>query len=366
MTTDTNGAQSSASPGPRADAPRAWARLNLLTLLAALATSSLLLFAAYAKLFYANPNHEIRDYAVGALQIAIVAALLPLHRKWWTWGALAVMWSGMAGWSFYASANGAACGCFAKLWVPPDYTTGVLDSALALISLGIAMLRLAPPALLIASVFGVAVAGPVGWVVAEQVVPPSIEKQIEDARKNRVTQGVPTTAQPEPATPDQAEAAADQPSGSETQDDPERDLGDWKPARERLLATDLLAEVREAEDGVAHLVFVHDPNCHICEALMPFFDEMDAIWEETMDPIMQAHKFSIPEIAEQTDIKSYAWPSTPTVFIVVDGEIRAQWYGETLEGWTSIELQQAYDAFANYDMSLLPAEPQWEEDEIDQ
>ncbi len=362
MTTNANGSSLSDSrPANLAlDAERAWGRINAITLISAIATSGLLLFAAYAKLFHANPKHEARDYAVGALQIVIVAALLALHRKWWTWAGLGLMWAGMAGWSFYASDKGASCGCFAALWSPPAYTTGVLDAALAVVSLGIAGLRLAPPALLLGAIVGTGVAGPIGWAVASNFVAPSIETQIEEARRNA---GASTPAQT-PVDAAQAETSDDDPSAAQA-GEPEPDFGDWVPARERLLASDLLAEIRGAEDGVAHLVFAHDPDCHICEELMPFFDEMDQLWEQTMDPIMQGHKFSIPEIEEQTGIESFAWPSTPTVLIIVDGEIQVQWYGETLENWTSMELQQAYDAFASYDMSLLPAETQWEEDDVD-
>ena len=350
-------------------------RIKMLTLGWALAMSGLLAFAAFAKFSAARPHEEMFDYTVGGVQVVIIVGLLALWRKWWTWAGLAVMWSGMSAWCFYASANGKSCGCFAALIEVPPYTSGVLDGMLALVSLSLAFVRGAPAILVVATAFGMAVAAPTGWKVAEQFVDPSMKVQIleglEGGRRpgpqegTEDTQPEATGASNEGAVDDQQVAPAEEPvasSGIMPPSFPENP--GWSPARQRWLDSDLLADVREQEfGGPAWLIFNYDPECHICEEIMPYMDFMGEDWELSSDPVLQIRKFSIPDMVEETGIERYQWPNTPTMFVVRDGEIVAQWYGETVEGWTDAEIQEIYDALDYDDPNLFPAEMDWDEEE---
>ena len=92
------------------------------------------------------------------------------------------------------------------------------------------------------------------------------------------------------------------------------------------------------------------------------FDElMQASWADVGDPIMQIRMFAMPELRQELGLEQFQWPDTPTIFVVRDGRILVQWFGETAEGWTEVELESIYDAFAIDDPSLLPAAAQWEE-----
>jgi len=147
----------------------------MVSLVFALATAALLAFASFAKFYKPNPKQEMFDYAIGGVQVLILIGLIALHRKWWTWSGMAVLWAGMAGWSFFKSWHGTSCGCFAALYEPPPYATATLDTVLALVSLGLVMGRAAPKTMVGLTAIALIAAGPAGWGVAAQATPPNLE-----------------------------------------------------------------------------------------------------------------------------------------------------------------------------------------------
>lgn len=273
-----------------------------LALAVAILMVAVLGFATFAKFYAPNPKELALEYSVGVAESFVILAALVFHRRWWMWSGLAIMWAGLAGWSFFKSWHGEACGCFSTLWEPPPYTTGTLDSVFAVISLGLAARRGAGGRHVLGAAALAILAGLIGWMAADAKTPP---RRVEVAQ-----------------------------------------VHGGKEARHRLLESDLMADIREQpEGGPAWLIFVYDPDCHICEGIKPFMEFLQAGYEETGDPVMQIRMFSIPDLEKETGIETYAW-ETPTIFIVHSGHITRTWKGKEVEGWTDQEITEIYEQVA--------------------
>lgn len=271
-------------------------------------------FAIFAKFYAPNPKMLALEYTVGAAEAVILVGMFAFHRAWWAWSGLTLMWAGLAGYSFFKSWHGEACGCFSTLWEPPQYFTAVLDSIFALLALGMSVRRGASGGIALGTVALALVCGAAGWAAGDQTTPP---RRAETAKKH-----------------------------------------EGKDAKTRLFESDLMADIREQpEGGPGWLVFCFDPTCHICEEIKPFMEFKQAGYEETGDPVMQIRMFSIPELKEQIAIETYAW-ETPTVFVVRNGKITRSWSGKALEGWTDKEIDETYNKIADgeYDKPEQPAE----------
>lgn len=279
------------------------AKVDPVALGVALLMAGVLGFAIFAKFSAPNPKELALDYTVGAIQTIVLIGMLAFYRRWWTWSALTVLWAGMAGWSFFKSWHGESCGCFSTLWEPPPYSTGILDSLFVLASAGISVRRGASTGVAVTSVVLAIAAGALGWVAAEEKTPP---RRAETAQ-----------------------------------------IHGGKEAKDRLLASDLMADIREQPaGGPAWLIFAHDPDCHICEGILPFMEFFQAGYEETGDPVMQIRMFSIPDLVADAGIETHAW-ETPTIFIVHSGNITRTWTGNQVEGWTDKEISEIYDEIAS-------------------
>ncbi len=271
-------------------------------------------FAIFAKFYAPNPKQVTLEYVVGAAQSLVILGMFAFHRAWWAWSGLTLMWAALAGYSFFKSWHGEACGCFTTLWEPPPYFTAVLDSVFAIAALGLSVRRGSPRGVAVGVLACALLCGGIGWFVGQATTPPrraEVAKQYEG-----------------------------------------------KDAKTRLFESDLMADIREQpEDGPGWLIFCFDPSCHTCEEIKPFMEFKQAGYEEIGDPIMQIRMFSLPEVQEQTGIEVHAW-ETPTIFIVRDGRITRSWSGKVLEGWTDKEIDETYEKIANGEYDEPEPEPE--------
>lgn len=262
-----------------------------------------LAFAIFAKFYAPNPKQMTLEYVVGAAEAAVLVGMFVLHRRWWTWSGLTLMWAGLAGYSFFKSWHGEACGCFSTLWEPPLYFTAVLDSVFALLALGVSVRRGASGGIAAGTLALALACGAVGWFVGDQTTPP---RRAETAQKH-----------------------------------------DGKDAKTRLFESEQMADIRaQPEGGPGWLVFCFDPTCHICKEIKPFMEFKQAGYQETDDPVMQIRMFSIPDLEMETGIEVHAW-DTPTIFIVRNGKITRSWSGKALEGWTDKQIDETYNKIAD-------------------
>ncbi len=270
-------------------------------------------FAVYAKFVAPDPKLLALEYGVGAAQAVILVGMLAMHRAWWTWSGLTLMWAGLAGYSLFKSWHGESCGCFSTLWEPPPYSTAILNAAFAATSLGLSVRRGSSGGLAIGVLALALVCGAIGWAAGEQTTPP---RRAETAEKH-----------------------------------------EGKDAKTRLFESELMADIREQpEGGPGWLVFCFDPTCHICEEIKPFMEFKQAGYAETDDQIMQIRMYSIPEVEKQIGIETYAW-ETPTIFIVRNGKITRSWSGKALEGWTDKEIDETYNKIADGEYDEPEPEP---------
>lgn len=269
-----------------------------LALTVALLIVAVLGFAAYAKFTGPNPHEKIPgtdvllDHAVAAVEVLVIVGLLALHRLKAAWLVVAVMFAGFAGYAGFYTILGRSCGCFGNLWKPPLGVTLAIDAVFALAALGLARRRGASARLLIpTAIIGVlACAG--GYLYAD-------------------------------SKPRQETIAAKY----ENKDGPQR-----------LLESELLADVRALPAGSpAYYLFVFDPDCHVCEEMMPRVDWEAGEYESTADPVLQVRKFSVNDLESQHGIERWAFAPTPFVVVVRDGQVLrglpwqgrpSPWFGE--------------------------------------
>jgi len=279
----------------------------------ALLMAAVLGVSIYAKFAAPNPKQVTLDYAVGAAEIVVLMALLASHRRWWAWSAMAVFWAGLAGYSFFKSWHGEACGCFAALWEPPAYFSGALDTVFAVVSLGLSVRSGGPRNIVRASLIAAVAAGLIGWQAGEKTTPP---KRAEVAKEHA-----------------------------------------GKGAKHRLLESELMADIRAQEEGgPAWLVFCFDPECHICEGIRPFMEFKKEEYAESGDAVMRIRMFSIPELEKTASIEVYAW-ETPTIFVVKEGKITKTWTGDAVEGWTEKEIGEIRQKLEDGEYSEEEAAP---------
>lgn len=282
-------------------------------LIVAVLLAALLGFTAYAKFFYPNlkplvlngaattMSNSVIDRGTAGLEVVLLLMILALYRRWWLWLGAAVFFGGLAGYSCFKSWHGESCGCAGGLVEFPKYVMFGVDVVVAGVSLALAAGLGARRGAVIGALVLALMAGALGWQASSATTPP---RRQEMAQKH-----------------------------------------EGKLAHDRLLASPLMQDIREQPaGGAAWLVFVHDPTCHICEAMKPTIDFKMAELAETLDPVLQVRTFSVPEMEkdERVRIETFAW-ETPTMFIVQDGRITKMWRGKELEEFKPDQFQAIYD-----------------------
>lgn len=260
----------------------------------ALAVCLILQFAAVSKILGPNPkvlllqpgqygltNGLLLDYAAGAAELVVVLFLMAWHRCRGVWPLVSMMFASFAGYSYYWTARGEKCGCFGSLWQPPIGVTLAIDIAVMLLALLVgAGLRLGKAAIVLTLILNVGL-GYAGYRFAQHNAPP------------------PRTQTPGQTAPD------------------------------RLLGSELMSDVRgQPPGGPRWFVFVHDPQCHICEQMKPVV-EMYQQQYDAGDPTLRIRVFAIPDLEAKLGIPFSEWFPTPTVFLVQDGKVVYEWHGES-------------------------------------
>lgn len=253
------------------------------------------------------------DFVIAAAEFALVVLVLVAHRTRAVWLLVAIVFATFAGYGLQRLLNGQPCGCFGDLWHPPDGVTLALDVLFVAGALAIAGLRRTPRGLLIGAVV-LSLAGAAGGYVYAQTTAP-------DARATSSVQP-PKTPEARPAS-ENADARQDQ-----APVDPAPAEG---TAAERLLASDLMADVREAHasgDPTVYYVFIWDPTCVTCERYHPIVTYYQNEYAETGDVFLQILDFEKSELEARVGIPEHAWDSSPGVFLVKNGEVIEQPGGE--------------------------------------
>lgn len=260
----------------------------------AVLVSLLFQFAALGKVMGPNPNVYLfkagqvglfkdgllLDYAAAGAQFVFVLLLMAWHRRRFVWPMVAFAFAALAGYSLYWTLRGEKCGCFGKLWEPKPGVSVAIDVGMAvlaiLVSLGLRTGRGAIAAVLVLSL----AFGGVGYYAAKELAPP----------KRTETVGM--------------------------------------KGEDRLLASDLLKDVREQPAGGPRwYLFIHDPDCHLCEQLKPMIEMFEQQYGET-DPNLRIRKLTTGEVKEKTGIETFEWNPTPTALLIKDGAVEKVWRGE--------------------------------------
>lgn len=268
----------------------------------ALGMSAMLVFAAVMKLRFpsADPDHlwhlpgfeeaMSKDIPISVAELIIALLVLAFHRWKVTWACSALMFAGFTGYQIVYVVNDLPCGCFGPL-TPPAWLTLNLDIFFAIGSLSMAaawgLRKKGLIALPIAMAFMLGIGYAYASSTTETEVPPVVDED------GNVTEQLP-------------------------------------PA-ERLLQTDLLADIATAEDFTVYYLFIYDPSCHSCEHLKNTcvdFDEQHLA--TTGDPFLQVRQYNKYDLREQYGIEDYAWPGSPTLVLVLNGEVLNVLSGEAV------------------------------------
>ncbi len=256
------------------------------------------------------------DFAVAAAEFALVVIVLAFHRTRAVWLLVSLVFATFTGYSVQRLLNGLPCGCFGDLWHPPDGLTVGLDIFFVIAGLTIAGIRGTPPRVLLATI-GLAIGGIAGgYVYSAQTSPPSAERQAEHA--------APARQQPAPREPAPERSQTD-PSTQEQEPDLSQSTPDLStPPSEKLLRSDLMADVREAHaagEPTAYYVFIWDPTCTTCERLLPIVEHYERVYAEEGNIFLQIRTFKKQDLARGLGIQDWEWPDSPSAFLVQDGRI---------------------------------------------
>jgi len=252
--------------------------------------SAFLLFAAYSKLFHANPKlvlldpaawtlHPkglLLDHVVAVAEIIMVLALLVFHRRALMWAVTAVLFAGFCGYALFLLLRGEPCGCFAMLWEPPKGFTVILDTVFMAAALALAAWAGLRKQLIVLTAIGMLGAFGVGYAVSRQITPPTSKQAIQ--------QEIERTG---------------------------------KSPFDTFLESELLADVRaDNASGTAYYLFIYDPDCHHCQMMLPLVQAKQRELDDYEDPVMRVRIFNVRDIEAAIGISQFAWSPTPTVLMV--------------------------------------------------
>jgi hypothetical protein len=239
------------------------------------------------------------DFAIAIFEFTLVVLILALNRRRYIWLLTALVFSGFFGYALNRTLAGQSCGCFGVLWEPPRGLTLVLDAAFVVGALLLARVRgICPRVVLVAGGLCLASVG-AGYVYAMQTDPSQT-----DASKPPRVQTPTDGTQPDDAVEPQV---------------------DTRSASERLVASDFLADIRDAgPDDPAWYIFVWDPTCTTCAMLQPIVEIEGMQLAEEGSPLLQVRLLFKDDIEAETGIPEFDWDLSPTVLVVQNGAIIAE------------------------------------------
>lgn len=316
--------------------PRGLARALLL--LASLVVAGLLGFAAYAKWATKPPaSGDVMGWVTIGGEILASILILALHRRWWAWTVIAIVFGAFTGYTMHRLFGGArSCGCFGKFTVAPRITVWI-DATMVAMALGCVCLAGArrgwlwlTGALLLPAAIG-------GGLYSSSLPTPddfkagSAFERIWQEKQAAKAAGGTDTAPAADGAP--APGAADEP----VEYDPiggrpmdvlllvplvQDEFLKGQPAPAWLTR---LGEAAAETDGPAWLLFVYDPNCDVCQRFLPYYDGYER--SSADDALLRVVTIQKNDLAP-FGIEDWAWAHSPTTMLVRRGEILHEWGGE--------------------------------------
>ena len=253
------------------------------------------------------------EFPISAGEFLLVVLVLAGHRRRAVWLIVPLVFATFFGYALQRTLNGLPCGCFGDLWRPPDGLSMALDAAFVVLALVIAALRRTQVGVLGATVV-LSVAGLAGGYLYAARTPAAGS----DAAR------VSIAPHADPSDPGASEASPPpQPVAAGTKNPAPTFDPNMSPA-EKLLASDLMKPVREAQaagDPTAYYIFIWDPTCSTCERLKPVVEEYERQYKDEGNPFLQVLLFKKQDLRDQLSIQTYDWESSPSVFVVRDGAV---------------------------------------------
>lgn len=297
--------------------------------LASLLVAGLLLFGAVMK--GATHTASAGDWfgwgQIGG-EALLAAGLVLLHRRWWMWGVIAFVFAGFAGFTMERLFGGAAsCGCFGSLTVPPRVTLGIdagvfVASVLLMRVMGAGASAmtgvgaLAIPAAIAGGVYAMSLPSPKDFRMSPEMVEAMQEAQGEGSGASAGA-GAPEVTVFDPLSMRATEAMR---------------LVPRVAGKAGAQGAGWVSELGEATGAVepvrpAWLVFVYDPDCHVCQQFLPSMRSYAAEARERGDAYLRVILIEKKDLAEY-GIEDWAWPASPTTALLWRGGIVHEWGGE--------------------------------------
>jgi len=252
------------------------------------------------------------DIAVGTAEFGIVLFVLAFCRTRVVWMVVPVMFAMFFGYALEKTLSGKPCGCFGALWEPPKGFSLVMDAIFVIAGLGLARWHGVRKGLLTGLIV-VSIASGIGGFLYSKVS--GAPKPITSAP---VPSGAPSGTQGAPPANSSAQAQTKPPHQR-----------DDRPASDRLLASDLLADLRALTDeDPAWYLFIWDPTCPTCEAMRPIVEMYQQQYVDEGNPVLQVRQLMKQDIERDTGIEEWQWTTSPAIVIVRGGKIIAEFGGE--------------------------------------
>lgn len=311
----------------------------------AIMVALLLQFSAFSKIITANRTdfvpivpkswHVPEAWAQGGLEMLVVVGVLAAFRWRRTWQAAALFFAALGGFALSATIKNESCGCFGKvIELPRGFTLG-MDIVLFLACLGMAAMLGVRRGAVIATMILALVAGGLGYAYQQAGSEPKRAKPVAPH-----TDGPGVSPEDRPPVPDEA-TTTDHTAANETRPAPApTDVAGWWEARpahaegvpeaavtlvEELPMT---APLRQGDADQTWYIFLHDPECEVCQAVKPDVEIAIADSAAQDPPAVRYIMIEIPELGRDFDMPYWVWNGTPTVLIVRHGAVLEEHHGE--------------------------------------
>ena len=265
----------------------------------------------------------LTDIAVGTAEFAVVLFVLVFCRRRIVWAFVPIMFGALFGYALERMVNGKPCGCFGSLWVPPNGFSLIMDGAFVILGLGMARWH-GVKGKALATVAIIALLGAAGgYIYAARTSDPTPPAPGVEA----TTPATPPKPAPDPVAEPPVDDAAPTPPDPGTATKPL--VRDDRPAGLRLLESPMLDDIRDLTvDDAAWYIFIWDPTCPTCEAMLPVIEHYEALYAEEGNPVLQVRDLMKQDIEKQAGIEPWQWTTSPAVLVIHGGAIIAEYGGE--------------------------------------
>lgn len=258
------------------------------------------------------------DIAVGTAEFGLVLFVLAFCRTRVVWMLVPILFGTFFGYALQKLLTDQPCGCFGALWEPPKGFSLVMDGLFVVLGIALAAWHRVRGGALVAVIVLTVLGAGGGYLYATQSSHPPAAKTaasgpVAPVQEQPVAEDPSATTTPTPADPAPAQplVRSDVPPG------------------ERLLASPMLEDLRAlGEDDPAWYVFIWDPTCPTCDAMLPVVQHYAGIYAEEGNPVLQVRDLMKQDIEKQAGIADWEWTGSPTILIVRNGAIIQVYEGE--------------------------------------